>query len=49
MKRQLSEIEALLTDAAVCADYEKAQALTEENDSLNEKLLALYEQWDSLA
>lgn len=48
-EKRIAEIEALLTDAAVCADYEKAQALTEENDSLNEKLLALYEQWDSLA
>ncbi len=48
-EQRISEIETLLTDEAVCADYEKAQALTEENDALNDKLLTLYEKWDALA
>lgn len=46
---RIAEIETLLTDEAVCADYEKAQALTEEIDSLNDKLLTLYEAWEALS
>ncbi len=46
---RLAEIDVLLGDPAIAVDYEKAQTLTEESEQLNETLLALYEQWESLA
>ncbi len=46
---RLAEIDALLTDESIAADYEMAQHLTEEAEELNEKLLTLYEKWDALA
>ncbi len=48
-EERLAEIEALLTDETIAADYEQAQALTEEADTLNEELLLLYEKWDALS
>ena len=44
-----AEIGDLLSDEAVCADYEKAQVLTEEEAALDEKLLTLYESWERLS
>ena len=43
------EIGTLLSDEAVCADYEQAQKLTEEAAELDEKLLTLYETWEQLS
>ncbi|MBE7035575.1 MAG: ABC-F family ATP-binding cassette domain-containing protein [Ruminococcaceae bacterium] len=48
-ENRLAEIDALLSDNAIAADYEKAQVLTEEADALNEALLSLYEKWESLS
>ncbi len=43
---KIEEVQTALE--AVGADYEKAQTLSEEYNSLNETLLALYEKWDAL-
>ena len=44
-----NEIAELLVSQEVCADYEKAQKLTEEAAELDEKLLVLYEEWEQLS
>ncbi len=43
------EIGTLLSDEAVCADYEQVQKLTEEAAELDEKLLTLYENWEQFS
>ena len=47
-EKRLAEINEELLDETVAADYEKAQALTEEAEKLNEEILALYERWEAL-
>lgn len=48
-EERLAEIDRQLGLETVAADYEQAQALTEESQQLNEKLLGLYEYWETLA
>ncbi|MBE7048926.1 MAG: ABC-F type ribosomal protection protein [Ruminococcaceae bacterium] len=47
-EQRLAEIDTLLADEIIAADYEKAAALTTESEDLNEKLLTLYERWNEL-
>ncbi len=44
-----TEIAELLSSEEICADYEKAQKLTEEAAELDEKLLTLYDEWEQLS
>ena len=44
-----SEIDELLTHEDICRDVPKLIELNTEKENLEERLLALYEQWESLA
>ena len=44
-----NEIDELLTQEAICRDVPRLIELNSEKESLEERLLALYEQWESLA
>ncbi len=47
-EEMISKIENELSLPEVVSDYIKCAALTEESEKLNEKLLSLYEEWESL-
>jgi ATP-binding cassette, subfamily F, member 3 len=49
IERRMTELSARLADPAAYADGDQARTLTEEYEAANERLEALYAEWDALA